>query len=276
MAQVEAKSESPGRESIQDALDRSLEETDPGEGSGPLETAALASKSSAATQPGTGDAQPVVVKTEGVSNSKLTVVGTLPLHPESFRDNALAILSSEMKNWHGPAQYLRKNYGSPEEQTAFKAALDIQFPVRPECYHNTTILPLDTDSLLVLRLSDLGFDSSCSSKPTPFLHTCLELLDEYLTNSVCTEKDPLLLCQGESFNDKQSPAFWTKYVKGCARACTMLFLASQLMERGWSVETLSPDLQQSLTAIYARRERSSARIRNPSLWPTRSCRDKGP
>ena len=29
MAQVEAKSESPGRESIQDALDRSLEETDP-------------------------------------------------------------------------------------------------------------------------------------------------------------------------------------------------------------------------------------------------------
>ena len=66
MAQVEAKSESPGRESIHDALDRSLEETGSRLGSGPLETAALASKSSAVTQPGTGDAQssqPAVVKT---------------------------------------------------------------------------------------------------------------------------------------------------------------------------------------------------------------------
>ena len=250
-----AKSESPGRESVQDALDRSLDETGgSGLGNSPLKESGTGDAQSS-SQGAPAATQPVDVKAEGISNSKVTVVGTLPLHPEAFRDNALAILSSEMKNWHGPAQYLRKNYGSPEEQAAFKAQLDIQFPVRPELsYQNTAILPLDTDSLLVLRLSDLGFDTSHSSKPTPFLHTCLELLDEYLTNTVMTQNDPLLLCQGESFNAEQPPPFWAKYVKGCARACTMLFLASQILERGWAVETLSPDLQRSLTAIYSRRE----------------------
>ena len=192
-------------------------------------------------------------KAEAGLTGKVAVPGTMPLQPESFRDNALSQLSAEMKYWHGPSQFLRAHYKTPEDIANFQAALDAHFPARPELqYLASPTLPLNTDERVCLRLSDLGFNATQSSKPPPFLHTCLELLDEFLTNSVVTDSDPLLLYQGP--DEGPGTPFWTHFVKGAARTSTMLFLAAQVIERGWCLDTLAPDLQRSLTAIFARRE----------------------
>lgn len=208
------------------------------------------------------------VKAEVVCASRVAVPGTMPLHPDGFKDNALALLSAELKHWHGPAQYLRQRYQTNEQLAEFASALQTHFPPRDELiYHGSKSLPMGMNLIFPLRLCDLGFDAAKSTKPAPFLHTCLELLDEYLTNNVCTEKDPLLLFQGPTptGDPDECPSFWTHYVKGSARACAMLFLASQVIERGWSLDSLSPDLQRSLTAIFARRELMSSDSQSVAL-----------
>ncbi len=184
-------------------------------------------------------------------NPKVKVPARLPVQADNFRDTALAVLSEELKQWHGPAQYLRKNYSTTQEIADFKDALDHHFPQQPGIvYHQSPTLPGETESVFHLRLTDLGYTVNCSSKPSPFLHTSLELLDEFLTHGVITKGDPLLLCQGPTGAD----AFWSVFVKGMARSSTMLFLASQAIEREWLLSTLMPDLQQSLTMICATRK----------------------
>ena len=59
--------------------------------------------------------------------------------------------------------------------------------------------------------------------------------------------------------------FWTTYVKGSARACALLFLASQVIERQWDLTCLAPDLQRSLTAIFARRAVMTTDIQSVAL-----------
>ena len=178
-------------------------------------------------------------------------VSMLPLHPESFRDNALAILTEELKQWHGPAQYLWAHYKTPEARAQFADALDLAFPARPELqYHRDPELPNELTSTFPVRLSDLGFSQESSSKPPPFMHISVQLLDEYLTNTVQTEHDELLLAQGPTDGEKN---FWTRFVKGSARTCTLLFLASQALAREWNLAVLAPDLLHSMTAVYCKR-----------------------
>jgi hypothetical protein len=191
-------------------------------------------------------------KLEGKTSKKVRPALSLPLEPDSFRENALAMLSAELRQWNGPAQYLRANYQTDDQQSDFKRSLDQWFPCRPELeYHQSSVLPDDMDTFVLLRLSDLGFTEECSSKPAPFLHVSLALLDEFLTNSVLTRNDPVLLAQSSHTGELK---FWTCFVKGSARACTLLFLASEIMKRDWDLQVLSPDLLSSMTAVWGRRE----------------------
>ena len=174
---------------------------------------------------GGAEAKPcVVAKAEtGQAQGKVTVTLTEKLTPELFRGNALKVLQAEMEKWNGPSQYLQAHYHNPEQQDKFKAALDAHFPARPELvYHDSAVLPGKTDIHITLKLSDLGFGKGSTTKPNPFLHTCRQLLDEYLTNTVMTQNDPLLLCQGEKQTQSSPVQFWATYVKGSARACTLL------------------------------------------------------
>ena len=173
-----------------------------------------------------------------------------PLQPETFRDEALAILSEDLRKWNGPAQYLQKKFETAEERDKFKDALNLAFPQRPELiYHGSSILPGSLDTEMILQLSDLGFTENTSTKPPPFLRTCLLLLDEFLTNTVQTQREPLLLSQGGG----KEASFWACYVKGSARSCTMLYLAAQVIQRRWQLSVLHPDLLHSMTAVYAKR-----------------------
>lgn len=174
----------------------------------------------------------------------------LPLHPESFRDNALAILSDELKRWYGPAQYLRAKYNTPEAREKFAEALDLAFPARGELWYNngSDQLPDELDTVFPVRMSALSFAEEASAKPSPFLDVSLLLLDEFLTNTFQSKHDPLLLAQGP-----KEDHFWTRFVKGSARACTLLFLASEVMIREWNLSTLAPELLHSMTVVFCKR-----------------------
>ncbi|CAJ1390130.1 unnamed protein product [Effrenium voratum] len=173
--------------------------------------------------------------------------------PETFREVAYAVLVDELKKWGSPAQYLQKTYPTPESQLEFKELLLEHFPKSPGIdYHSSSELPSNMTDLMALHLSDLGFFARSSTKPAPFLHTSISLLDEYLTNSFLTEQDPVLLAQGPSTSPTPDP-FWSIYVKGAARSCTALFLAAQCIKRGWKLAVLRPNLQQSLLVVHARR-----------------------
>ncbi|CAJ1385994.1 unnamed protein product [Effrenium voratum] len=158
--------------------------------------------------------------------------------PETFREVAYAVLVDELKKWGSPAQYLQKTYPTPESQLEFKELLLEHFPKSPGIdYHSSSELPSNMTDLMALHLSDLGFFARSSTKPAPFLHTSISLLDEYLTNSFLTEQDPVLLAQGPSTSPTPDP-FWSIYVKGAARSCTALFLAAQCIKRGWKLAVL--------------------------------------
>lgn len=63
--------------------------------------------------------------------------------------------------------------------------------------------------------------------------------------------DPILLYDGPLHGETKH--FWTSYIKGAARCQTVLFMASQAIERGWLLEHLSPSLHASLLVVKARR-----------------------
>ena len=193
------------------------------------------------------------VKLEPQPSSGPTRVASIAgMTPENFREVALTVLTKEMKAWQGPAQYLRATFKTAEAREKFRQDLNDSFESRPDLeYHRGPVLPDNTSTRFKLRLSDLGFLPETSTKSAPLLTTCLLLLDEFLTNSVLTEEDPLQLVQGPE-SCSTSP-FWTHFVKGSARAATVLFLASQAMERKWNLGILCPSLQASLCALTARR-----------------------
>lgn len=229
---------------LEDGLDKEIERHG-GPGQGPQEAPEAKVANSEGESP--------IVKSEGASGQKVSVLGKSRLTPENFRDEALLVLKAELQQWNGPAQYLRAHFQTEEQLSKFRDDLDAAFPQRLDVhYWESNTLPSSMDEEFSVRLSCLGFGDKCSSKPPPFLHTCLDLLDEFLTNGVLTRKDPLQLFQ-KAEHVEGKPRFSLCYVKGMARACTMLFLASQIMERNWDLRVLCPELLSSLTAIHCQR-----------------------
>ena len=154
----------------------------------------------------------------------------------------------------------------------FVDELKANFPPRPDLtYLSGTSL---SQSPMTLSLWQLGWGLSCTSKPATFKITARRLVDEYLCNSFLTEAEPLLLYQGPepgaAVDANDQPVFFTHYVKGAARATSVLFLAHVLVHHlKADVASLSPQLHQSMTVISATRsvatDAASIAIENAKL-----------
>ena len=166
----------------------------------------------------------------------------------TFYEIAYAALSAELKRHGGPAQYLRTHKICEDSnflthlQTFDRSDLD---------YHGPTLPDMDTETKFILRLCDLGIMPECSPKPDPQLCTALELLDEYLRHTFITSTDVLQLFQGPVSNDND-PKFCAHYLKGMARATTILFVAHSLWVRNWDVSILHPSLFRSMQHVHCR------------------------
>lgn len=82
-----------------------------------------------------------------------------------------------------------------------------------------------------------------------------KLVDEFLTNGFLTASEPLIVYQSDTYpgkveNQQGAPIFFSHYVKGAARASTVLMLAHLLCKLKLDVASLSPRLFQSLLVIH--------------------------
>ena len=112
---------------------------------------------------------------------------SLNLTPDNFRDNMLKCGRALFQKYGGPWNYLSEVLPSAEQIASFYVELETVFPRRADCeYTHWATLPNNEEDVFCLHLSDLSFDPSSSTKPAPFSSTCLELLDEFLTNDFIT------------------------------------------------------------------------------------------
>ena len=137
----------------------------------------------------------------------------------------------------------------------------MHFPKRQDfVYLEGCTLPRDVDPSATFKLSlwHLGWADGCSSKPPTFKITANQLLDEYLTNSVMTAAEPLLLYQGPEdkvykCSQTKEPLLFSCYVKGAARATSLLMLAHVAMYvLKVDLDAFSPTLFQSMLAVTCR------------------------
>ena len=183
------------------------------------------------------------------------------LQPENFRETVLHVTEALLEDHGGPVQYLTKVLGTEpgESWDMFARDLDSHFPRRPDLsYHNSLVLPNDNTEVFNLSLYQLGWVKDCSSKPATFKITARRLIDEYLCGSFVTEGDPILLFQSPTtwyeVDDGRGPLFFAHYLKGAARATSILFLAHVLIYHLQAdVASLHPELQASLQTVRARR-----------------------
>lgn len=186
------------------------------------------------------------------------------VQPENFREVLLRVCDLLLDHHGGPVQYLQSELGAEPNAawTAFAADLERRFPRRPDLtYVDGLQYPAGCQgqaSAIKLSLWQLGWHPDCSSKPPTFKPAARKLVDEFLTHSFITASDNLLLYQSESYpgrmeNQQGAPIFFTHYVKGAARASTILMLAHVLVcKMDLDVASLNPRLYDSMLAVFCK------------------------
>ena len=173
---------------------------------------------------------------------------------QNFREKASVCGENVLKMFAGPWQFLNHKFSSEESKAEFASWLQSKFPRRYDLtYVDPNTLPGDCDQRFIVSASDLGWASSSSTKPPPYLHTSVSLLDEYLTRGFVSQGDELILWRGQNQSVlPDNTPFWTHYVKGAARSGTLLFLLALVKEADWELAVLCPSLYGSILAIHCR------------------------
>lgn len=171
-------------------------------------------------------------------------------NPENFKEVCFNVAKAVLKKFGGPQQYLEQTITNLAE---FAAQLKAKYP------ENTTLtyvksLPDNVETVVHVHLADLSFSPQASTRPPPYQTTSLSLLDEFLTNTFLTSGSevPLLLWDGPSPSDTIEYG-WVCYLKGAARAQTLLFLAKLAMDAKWDLSVLHPALFASMQGIACKR-----------------------
>ena len=197
------------------------------------------------------------------SSGALTSSMNGPITETNFKEVVLSTCAPLLDTHGGPAQYLKSVLGaSPNSKwNQFAKDLQLHFPKQHDLvYLEGCTLPrgADPSTTFKLNLWHLGWIDGCSTKPPTFKITANLLLDEYLTNSVQTASEPLLLYQGAEDQvykcSVTQELFFSCYVKGAARATSLLMLAhvATYVLKMDLLDTFSPALFQSMLAVTCR------------------------
>jgi hypothetical protein len=177
----------------------------------------------------------------GVPNETLGNA-TVVTFPQALRTKAADVFSS----LGGPKQYLVKTWGHRAQD--FADALFHQLPLLPQVlYTMPKEMPTVAESeraskpCLPVHVGALAFEEDCSLKGPPTITTALALIDEYLVDGFVTSTEALLVQQLRQPQALAAPwkqpgqmldltPFSLGYIKGQARACTLLALLSLVIE----------------------------------------------
>ena len=176
---------------------------------------------------------------------------------QPFRDRIVNIIEQIIETYGGSGQYLLSRFDSKESQDEFAIRLEHSFPreASRDADYVKGQLP-DHRWDVLLHCSDLGFQAHCSSKLPPYAGTVRQLAEEIAMQGFASEAEPLLLVDTSSsaavLSVGASPTFWVSYVKGMARATTLLCIADCLIQAGYDTKN-APRIQSTFGIIHARR-----------------------
>jgi hypothetical protein len=177
----------------------------------------------------------------------------------------------------GPTVYLSRLDAG--EVGAFAKWLWEYFPEQDDtCYHHDKRIPpvLAKDTAqtppLCLHVSTLGMSKECSLKPPPGSDVFYSLADQYLCDGFLTSGEPLLVLQ--STEVEGSAALWDPsmaggaalgtftvcYLKGMARAASLLALLHYCWKNDKDIKTNHPALYDSVLRIWCHHLEQPTRV----------------
>ena len=183
-------------------------------------------------------------------------------------------------NYGGPQQFLKARLGSKEAQIKFAKQLRATLPpVMDKTYCHDWPLPaireedMASTPALVVHLSVLGYDLACTTKHPPLAETCRKIMEEVLVDGFVTASEPLKVMslgthdvdflpssseghlhaawqdQAATVPDMTIPSASLGYVKGMARATTILALLYILIEDGVDLAVHYPKIYSTASAV---------------------------
>ena len=201
--------------------------------------------------------------TSGTEALMRMALPALTVTQENFKEVMYSTCAQFLENFGGPYQYLKFWLGEEPSQEWIKFADELQthFPKRNDYrYLEGCHLPRDTSphSTFQVPLWSLGWSTHCSTKPPPYKITALQLVDEYLTNTFETGHEALNLFQGPDQGlcvhpISNEPLFFSHYVKGAARATSILMLAHvAIVHLKVEIASMHPTLYHSMLGVTCR------------------------
>lgn len=116
------------------------------------------------------------------------------IDPSDLRGTATQAMKGVIAAFGGPMQYLCAKHGeSPATRAAFAEYLNTQYPPLQDCQYQSDSQSGDASEFYV-RLSDLTFTKDATTKPPPFSHTVLSLVDEFVVNTFVTDGPAVSEC----------------------------------------------------------------------------------
>ena len=157
------------------------------------------------------------------------------------------ITDKVLNAYGGAQQYLLMTFATELDLVELAQDLDVLCPCNQSLeYRVDTSLPCSFDEFW-LHPKQLSFAKEASTKPPPYGDTSKKLVDTMTLDGYSSD-EPLKLYQPAE--PSTSDIFWTAYVKGMARACTLLMLLSLCHRLGFK---LPAELVESFCAIKAKR-----------------------
>jgi hypothetical protein len=197
-----------------------------------------------------------------------------PLCPHSakteFVEKAIRELGVLSKLSGGPANYLLEQMPDPSDQSDFATFLWNTFPEADDAlYHHSGPIPNVSDDELshalpvCVHVAALGYHKKFSLKPPPGSALFGQLAEQILIDGFLTGGDPLLvvqpamdggglvqLWQPEDFGSEPLRTASLGYVKGMARASSLLMLLHYCFKNSVDLQTVHPQLYTSVLKIF--------------------------
>ena len=139
-------------------------------------------------------------------------------------------------------QFLEKVYPTEEDKKNFSTRLQEKVPLGACIYFDQKAPPAD-GTVVKLHCAELTFAYNRTTRLWPYPHVCCEILDDIVHGEFRTVDNPLTIMMRSDEG--------ISYVKGMARACTLLTLLHGLDDAGLSPSWLSAQLQLSCAEISA-------------------------
>ena len=199
--------------------------------------------------------------------------GTLTLKtssPAEFREALYEAFKRIMGVYGGPIQFLQDRYPRVECLTEYAHELWQRFPPMHDTHIKNDLQSVSEQNrneatVYKLHPAMLDFREQCTDRELPDADTAIKLADEYLTNSLMTAGDELLVDGSPSrirrsgiaapwvkmYDDPENyiSAFGIGYEKGARRMSTLHCLLTLCLDDNVDLHVVHPGLARSLSSI---------------------------